>query len=416
MSPSGGSLEPKTRKYPVDNMGPFTVFIRELNVPLQSVKFSIHLHRVYKSVSMIMKTAPGKIKVVLKNRAEANVLPTDTFFKDYRVYIPSADVESVGVIEFPIDEDAESLIKLARGKFKNPSLRMVDILDVHRIRAKPKETNANTGNASGTSRDTTMETSDPVRAPTPFVRVHFSGTLLPDFVFLSGLLIRVQVSKAKPMFCDKCQVYGHTNKFCKNAIKCGKCGERHSSANCEIIITQCMICKEEGHIAGSPDCSHFKAMHKKTINKKFSDRKKSFAEVVAAPIFATPNRPTNSGLASSSSRAATSSGVANAPRSKARSRSVSNVGNKRNRSASPDEPIRPPKIRQRRGVEIPPGFANTDSESPCAKFIRQLIGGLKLSPMWANVLERIVTPVLEVIYSMCSPLLSTLFSMFSKNA
>lgn len=59
-----------------------------------------------------------------------------------------------------------------------------------------------------------MDTSEKLQ--TPLVRVHFEGTLLPDRVEIFGLLIKVLYpNKYIPMFCEKCQNYGHASKFSK---------------------------------------------------------------------------------------------------------------------------------------------------------------------------------------------------------
>lgn len=120
------------RKYPAMAPGPYTVFIREKKVPLQPLKFSVHLHRSYPSIKTFFKVAPGKMKAVFGNKNEANVLPVDSFFKDYHVYIPAKDVESVGVIDFPVGEEADKLVLKGKGTFRN-SFQVCTITSVHRI-------------------------------------------------------------------------------------------------------------------------------------------------------------------------------------------------------------------------------------------------------------------------------------------
>lgn len=427
MSPIGGKgvtapdpPPPKERKY-VSGNGPFTVFIRELDIPLQPIKFSVHIHRVYPSVTSIMKTAPGKIRVVLKKMEEANLLPTDTHFKAYKVYIPMDLVEIAGVIEYPVDEDMAGLMADGRGKFLNPIIPSVDIVGVNRITIEGKTTEDSNKQAMQVDESAPASTS---RASTPLVRVNFTGTVLPDRVEIYGLLIKVRPLKSNPMFCDRCQNYGHTNKFCKRAIRCNKCGQKHNTDNCSVAEEQCINCKVSGHSTGSSSCPFMADLRKKSVTKAAVNRKRTFAEIVRVSnekVHVVDPLMNQAGPSSRSSGSfqsvAPSSSEATFPTSK-KAKNLKANSSKRGRSVSPVEAVVfPAKKKKEKPREdfIPPGLRGQKSTSLCAAFIQKLCKNLNLSPFWINIVNTIILPIVETIVSQFSPMLTPLIAMMNLN-
>lgn len=61
--------------------------------------------------------------------------------------------------------------------------------------------------------------------------------------------------------CYRCWGYGHLSNSCKGedmSRKCRKCGEQgHKAQNCQRSL-RCLLCKEDGHAAGSGECPEFK--------------------------------------------------------------------------------------------------------------------------------------------------------------
>lgn len=461
--PSGGgnsSKDPprKPRQYPDKAKGPFIVLIRELEVPLNPIRISVHVHRQYKSVKSIMKTSPGKIKVVLDSIADANAMPTDDFFKAYRVFIPEESVEVIGVIEYPITENLSELMASGRGKFLNPNIPAVEIVGVRRISITAKESTAAPGENSGTpdeasggptEKEAAMELGNQHndRIVTPLVRVHFVGTVLPDRVEIFGLLIKVRINRTNPMFCEKCQHYGHTLKFCKNGLRCNKCGQKHNSSDCSIPVVQCLNCKVSGHATGSPSCPFLEALRFKSTTKVINNRKKTFAEIVQAPsnnhtvsapqpymfrpqtnspsvsasqpIIFTPqaNSKFSSSLPSTSAGAPLSTKNTKFMDFSKRTTNTSNKSHthrapKRRRSRSPEGTASHVRTSGGQAKTVPPGFRSTSSSSSCAAFIQKLCQSLKLSPFWLNIVNQIIIPLMETIFSkipsFISPLLATL--------
>ena len=56
------------------------------------------------------------------------------------------------------------------------------------------------------------------------------------------------------MMCNKCQSYGHTQKWCKNNALCRRYGsDSHEMAQCEAEVPACYHCKSD-HAAGRRVC------------------------------------------------------------------------------------------------------------------------------------------------------------------
>lgn len=123
--------------------------------------------RANPSVKFISKIAPGKIKVVFDRRAESNVFP---FLR--------TTFWQLSRIEFPTDIYFNSFLQ-------------------------PKENSVTMS----------LETR---KKPTKWIR---------------GLLIKVVIYEAKPIFCSRCQTYGHTNTFRKNTVRCSNCLQNHTPSN-----------------------------------------------------------------------------------------------------------------------------------------------------------------------------------------
>ncbi len=79
------------------------------------------------------------------------------------------------------------------------------------------------------------------------------------------------------MFCDKCNKYKHTSKYCCNKSKCIKCGEESHDGNC-IEDVKCIHCGG-GHFAGDAKCPKRIYIQRKEMNKIKTNRKKTFADL-----------------------------------------------------------------------------------------------------------------------------------------
>jgi hypothetical protein len=258
------NLGKRPKEYPANYTDPFIVFVRATeNIPLKSVKISLAIQRKYRSVLGITKVSRNKLRVVFRNREEANQFCKDIDFNEYRVYIPAAEVECYGVVHCDAqDIILEEIEKCATGKFKNSFIPPLKILESFRF-----------------TKLTTDQKGNEIRMPTNFVRVTFSGNALPDYLAIGNLLLPVELYKPKPMHCSKCQSFGHTSLFCSKQVKCANCGGVHSTENCQ-NLAPCQYCKAiEFHEL--KDCEVYKKQ-KRSLSRKVKVRAElSYAKVTS---------------------------------------------------------------------------------------------------------------------------------------
>jgi hypothetical protein len=254
---SGQPAKPdRIRQYPVNYFGPFVVFIRQADTPLQHLVISKEINEQYMGVvKSLVKVNSAKIKVEFKDRASANGLPSAKFLNKYRVYIPAESVEISGLISISTDTKAEEIVENAVGKFVNPESAGVKVVDAYRF-TRPEIS------SSGGSNE---------RRPTSVVRVTFEGTLLPKWVVIHGLLIPVRFHTPRLMHCDNCLGYGHTARYCDSKHICKKCGDRHLTDSCGSVPHICVHCKKNVDHSRKEDCpiyrQHFNRLREKTLSR-----------------------------------------------------------------------------------------------------------------------------------------------------
>lgn len=229
----------RVRQYSPADKGPYTVYIREINARMKPIAFALYINDHYKSVELI-KHNHAKIRVVFKDREDANRLVTDNAFSDYHAYIPADRVEVNGVITHNdlCDMDTlEELIARGSGKHGNVKLPNVPILDATRL--------------TRLGENNTRELSN-------LVKVTFSGVVLPKYVSIGGLLVHVRPFYTKAMFCEACQLFGHTAKYCTRTPQCARCAGKHITFACSAPKTPlCPYCKTQ-HADGRNNCAWFK--------------------------------------------------------------------------------------------------------------------------------------------------------------
>ncbi|EAT42865.1 AAEL005642-PA [Aedes aegypti] len=191
-----------------------------------------------------------KIRVTMSDRNEANEVVVLPRFKGlYRVYIPSAEVEIDGVV---YDEviSPEEVVKIGQGKFTNPQLPMISVLECERLAMREE-----------------IASNEMSFKPSNAMRVTFAGTALPDYLCINGALLKVRLYSPKIMLCRKCGRLGHTSKYCTLKPRCGQCGGNHDVAACEeasTSIQKCLLCMEPH--GSMKNCRNYQA--KKKENKQ----------------------------------------------------------------------------------------------------------------------------------------------------
>lgn len=115
----------RVKVYPSNFKGPFVVYFRKKERPINVLLISSEVYKKYKSVKEIKKIALDKLRVVFGSRDEANaLLESKLFANSYRVYAPCDACEINGII---YDEflDCEDVINHGSGFLRtNPSLQL----------------------------------------------------------------------------------------------------------------------------------------------------------------------------------------------------------------------------------------------------------------------------------------------------
>lgn len=301
----------RVRQYPVGHKGPYTVIIRRKDVPLESKKINNYVFTRFKHVLRVSQENEHKIKIIFgeksqiesaqvsrnadelgddneipmseteKNkiinskiitpmsdcenikliagksiepsaREEANELPKySEWNKKYYVYVPEKLVECKGVISWPVGNDVKEIIEeKSTGKFGNPLLNEINVLEAVRLKRKSDNASSNEMEDTGT------------------VIVTFEGLVLPKWVNFNNMLVPVREFRAKPMFCKRCLKYFHTEKRCNN---------KKATTTPEI---KCVQCNSSEHESGSKECPKRKIIEKKVQKNNRQNMRKTYAELL----------------------------------------------------------------------------------------------------------------------------------------
>lgn len=253
----GDSLS-RVRQYSDQCAGPYVVMIREKEYKLAPVKSASYISSTYMSLKEI-KHNHDSLKVIFTDLNDANALVLDAMFKRFFVSIPADFVEIVGAVNFSDlhdIEDVSDLCKHGYGRFSNNLVTECKILDAQRLtRLAENKSDYEFTNA---------------------VKVTFEGRLLPKFIVYNNLIIHVRLFYQKPMFCEKCQMFGHTNRFCRRKPKCARCAEAHLTSECKQKIPNPSICTycSTAHEGGREKCAYFKEVAD-SMNNNLKQRYKS---------------------------------------------------------------------------------------------------------------------------------------------
>lgn len=226
----------RIRQYPVDYVGPFIVFIRELEAPLNLIKITKYMNKHFNSMKLIKPITSKKFKVQFNNIVDANNLVHDQYIsKSFHAYIPSKDVEIEGNIYLPEDIDFNEFKSVSFGGLKFMPFTKIKIINANR-------------NMKKNSNDELIALKT--------VRVVFEGNVIPDFVNYYNCLIPVKIYFNKIYFCNKCLNYNHSEKYCTNRPKCDRCLGEHETKDCTISCFEPIKCKycDEFHNSGDKSC------------------------------------------------------------------------------------------------------------------------------------------------------------------
>lgn len=91
--------------------------------------------------------------------------------------------------------------------------------------------------------------------PSESIRLCFNGSILPAFIFVDGMKIKVDPYIFPVTQCSQCWKLGHVRRMCPSKkIFCPKCGDNHE--NCSSINHKCLNCGGP-HMALAKSCPVF---------------------------------------------------------------------------------------------------------------------------------------------------------------
>lgn len=174
----------------------------------------------------------GSILILTKNQIGSNAIgrankvgDTDVICKDF------ISMNSCQGVIF-----AEQLINVSTEDLKE-NLKSENVIDVYKIMKRDEKN---------------------VQQPTKMTILTFNSKLVPEYVKIGYLNIKVNSYISNPMRCNKCQKFGHSAKKCLNKESCFKCG----------IVGEHEICEEFPCL----DCNNIEdinnEVHKKCIGFK----------------------------------------------------------------------------------------------------------------------------------------------------
>lgn len=117
--------------------------------------------------------------------------------------------------------------------------------------------------------------------------VTFNTQVLPEFVIIGYLKVRVRIFIPNPMKCKKCLAYGHTKNWCKEVEEfCNKCSEKLPHNSCDNKL--CKNCQGD-HFSNFKKCPVYikeaKIMEIKTIqNVSINEAKRRYSLMFDKPI------------------------------------------------------------------------------------------------------------------------------------
>ncbi|XP_058814398.1 uncharacterized protein LOC131678340 [Topomyia yanbarensis] len=260
--PPNVSQPPRVKVYQDGSAGPWVVYFRPKNKPLNSITVARELTKRYSAVTEIKKVQSDKLRVVVTDLKQANDIVSNSLFTlEYRVYIPSRDVEIDGVVSdacLTVDD----LMNDGAGRFKDPNLQSVKILECKQLHSKSIE--------------------DGNYYPSDSFRVTFAGSALPSYVEVGGARLPVRLFVPRVMNCSNCKQLGHTATYCSNKQRCGKCGERHADDTCSRPAEKCVYCGENPHALLT--CPTYKLRADK-LKRSAKDRsRRSYAEMLKRAV------------------------------------------------------------------------------------------------------------------------------------
>ncbi|CAH2109130.1 unnamed protein product [Euphydryas editha] len=218
------------RRYPEDITGnEYIVFVESTEETPIGTRDMMYLNncftRFIKGIKYLKKINKYKVGIIFEKPSLANAfLDNVTFLKQQklRALIPANTTEITGVItDVPIDMSNKKIFRALSSSKKIICVRRI----MRKVKIEDKFENQ----------------------PTKTVAITFAASaVLPDAVCLKMWRLPVIPYIAPVKQCFNCLRYGHLAKFCKNAVCCSICTERHNFRSCVTPVqnAKCINCGE----------------------------------------------------------------------------------------------------------------------------------------------------------------------------
>lgn len=249
-STSQNSFSPETKKnhfqrlYRSDHKGPYEVIIQDkekkrINNPFQIGKI-IQAHHT--DIDHIVRSGKN-LNVVCKTHEAANNLVNSYHLQKYNVFVPSNKLYCTGVIYIEPD--------ISETDIMNDIVSKADVISALRIKRRINNELKNTS----------------------FVKITFDSDILPDYVSLNYIRMKVDQYIIPVKQCYRCFSYGHVaNSPCNNDRLCRDCGLAFHEGSCT-SPKKCIHCSAP-HSSNSKLCPEF--VRQRNIKTRMSIEKEDY--------------------------------------------------------------------------------------------------------------------------------------------
>lgn len=239
----------------------YKVIVRPNGKKLAPGLIGMHLHKHgYKSVIDCVPKFDS-LEIRFADRIEANNVVFDPFFEDVNIGIPADLVEvdcAFSLSSISGLDSWKTIIDRGTGRFGDPAIKSVRVLQVQLL--------------------TRAAVDSEEREPSNTVKITFEGTVRPKFLCVDYLKVRVRDFTQRAMFCDKCQNFGHTSKYCRRKQKCGRCNEGHKTADCNHPTINKSVCPSCNAVHGTAwlDCPYIREVEQANKAKQRAESKRRY--------------------------------------------------------------------------------------------------------------------------------------------
>lgn len=248
-------------RYRFNDKGPFIVYIehKEKNIgrlfPIRIGHFLRKDIRFKNNIVDMKSIGKNRVKIFCKNYETANTLIDHELIitNNLVAYIPTFFTQKKGIIKMVdtyfkeeyIKENIESNIK---------------VLSVKRLKRKLFD-------------ETSKQN---IFVDRQMVILTFLGNNIPDTVKINMVNFIVEPYIYPVVQCFNCLRYGHTNKMCKSARKCQRCGQENCTFDDCVNHQICLHCNSSEHSSMSRTCSVY--IKQKNIKIIMANENISFKE------------------------------------------------------------------------------------------------------------------------------------------